>query len=140
MSCPTCESPVKHVKRLVKLPGDELCPNEQYDPCTDPWHDSIELMEEPTRNSESTATPEWVLRENSAREQRLKVKPELAQLFEYAQQKAKQDAEDITKPLILDFYRLRTNPEATLALIAERIEKQFPQGFTGCFKVTIERN
>jgi len=65
---------------------------------------------------------------------------ELALLIEEAQQKAKKDAEDITKPLILDFYRLRTDPKATLAQIAERIEKQFPQGFTGCFKVTIERN
>lgn len=54
--------------------------------------------------------------------------------------KAKQDAEDVTKPLILDFYTWHTDLKATLAQIAERIEKQFPQGFTGCFKVTIERN
>lgn len=68
------------------------------------------------------------------------VDPELARLFEYAQEKAKQDAEDITKPLVLSFYTWRTEPKKTLELIAERMEKQFPTQSTGSFVVEIRRN
>jgi hypothetical protein len=69
-----------------------------------------------------------------------KTNPGIPKLVRAAQERAKRDAEDVTKPLILDFYTWRTNPRTTLAIISERINKQFPQQYTGCFKVTIERN
>jgi hypothetical protein len=39
MTCPTCGSDKKELRKLVQLHGDELCPNCQWDKCTDDWHE-----------------------------------------------------------------------------------------------------
>jgi len=42
--CPKCESDQPEVRKLVQLPGDEYCPNQQWDKCTDNWHEVLSKL------------------------------------------------------------------------------------------------
>lgn len=43
--CSTCHSDKKELRKLVQLPGDEHCPNCQWDKCTDDWHKTQEEVD-----------------------------------------------------------------------------------------------
>jgi hypothetical protein len=42
--CPKCKSKSRWYRKLVQLPHDELCPNEQWYSCDDVWHSEVQAF------------------------------------------------------------------------------------------------